>query len=218
DRLGGYDANGLFQLALHAHHFGKIDTFSEVLVLTNRDVVHIERKHHLVFGDGYGGVGPQGVPYAQLVKGIAIGSGDVRDHHVGGQQLLIHRHIDGSGMNNFVGPFAIEPRRDGRGLNDVVIGLVEIDYAPSGIIRLLAKTHNYKTNLLFIHVVFRFEMSFYRAALPGGAVRVGALARQIWRTAYAAFSRAMMRRMPASTRSSDPGNCIFCKIWLSALP
>ena len=78
-----------------------------MVISANGNLRHVKRENQLVLGDGDRGVWFQGMPHAQFIECVWIVCGDVGDHNVGVQQLLVHRYIDIPRVLDLVGPLTL---------------------------------------------------------------------------------------------------------------
>ena len=84
---------------------------------------------------------------AQLVRGIDVVRGQVRDDQIGLQNPFVHRLVDRARLDDLVGPDAQQPGiLDG--FLDHVIGSIQIELPPVGEVGLLAKAPNDEAGFL----------------------------------------------------------------------
>ncbi len=119
------------------------------MVFPDRDLAHIEWERQSVLRDNYRGIRPQRMADAQLVKRIAVVSGDVRHHHVRLKQLFVHGHVDVARMHYLVCAHAFETRRRGGRLDDVAVGLIEVKRLGFRVVGLRSETHHYEACLVW---------------------------------------------------------------------
>src|SRR5712691_9537681 len=80
--------------------------------------------------------------HAQLIECVGVVCGDVRDHNVGGQQQLIHRNVDIPGMLNLISPLTLVTGSLRCRLDDVFVGLVQVEHSAGWIVGLLPEPHH----------------------------------------------------------------------------
>ena len=80
--------------------------------------------------------------HAELVEGVLVRGREVGDHDVGGQKLLVHRHVDDARVRYLVGPRTLQPGVSDRRLDDVFVGLVQVQRSACLEVGLLPKTHH----------------------------------------------------------------------------
>src|SRR5690242_20160441 len=81
------------------------------------------------------------MPHTQFVKCIGIHGRDVGHDDIGGKQLLIHRNIDNPGVYDFIGAHALETGRFDSRLDEILIRLIQVEFAAGLIIRFYPEAH-----------------------------------------------------------------------------
>src|SRR6516162_875068 len=111
----------------------------------NGNLTDVKGEHQLVFGYRNCRIWFEGVTNAKLIKRIRVVRGNVSNHNVGVQQLLIHRDIDVAGVLNLVRPNTFVSGSLSRWFDDVLVGLIQIEDSASRVIGLLPKSHHDET-------------------------------------------------------------------------
>src|SRR6185295_6657002 len=91
-------------------------------------------------------VRPEGMANAELVEGVPVPGRQISDHDVRGEELLEHRHVNDTGMDDLIGARALESCRFGSRLNDIPVRLVEIEQSARLKIGLPAESHDDKAS------------------------------------------------------------------------
>src|SRR5215472_3429468 len=116
-----------------------------MMIGANGNLTDVKGEHQLVFGYRDCCIRFEGMTNTKLIKRIRVVRGNVSNHNVSAKQLLIHRDIDVAGVLNFIRPNTFVTGSFPRRLDDVLVGLIQVEDSASWIIGLLSKSHHDKT-------------------------------------------------------------------------